>query len=692
MQDKGAPIEFTELLTAFKEKKGWSWERFAHEINEIQGGSKGVTGPTLFRYAKGSSRPRNEMLKQYVLAAIDQLDAPHGSVLPQPDERSLTPKEDLSASKRGTYYQDFYQRSPVMMHSVGQDGRLLSVNQFWLDKMGYEWHEVIGRRSTDFLTAESRQLVQDLYWPEFMRVGEVTDIPLQFVRKDGEVLEVLLSAKTSWDEAEDLDFTFAVLVDVTGIKRESIELQAWKSLVENAPDFILTIARDGAIMYCNKILPGFSREDVIGKSVYSFVDAKYSEQYKQAIERAFLTGESHVIQVLGQGANLEPAWYEAHIGALEHNGKIIAATIISSDITDRKQSERHFRMLFEQNISGVFRSSLDGRLLDCNDAFAEILGYESRSALIDGPVHDFYHDPQDRDSYINELLRSGSVKNFEIRHKKRDGSAVWVLANSSLVQGEDGQDSVILGTLLDVTGKKQLEERLLQQNEYLIALHDTALGVISHMALDELLEAIITRAGSLVGSLNGFIYLTDSTSDEMSVDYAVGELRQFIGATTRLGEGLAGRVWHTGRAMVIDDYHNWDGRLDVRDYDNFKSIIGVPLKSGHRVIGVLGLVHLNEKLKFGQPEIAILTQFAELASIALDNVRLYEQLQAQLEQGNEAIQNLKADVEVSLTAIALESEKILSQPNDAEAALSHSKSINERAQTALQSLHRLPTD
>ena len=85
--------------------------------------------------------------------------------------------------------------APVMMHSIGKDGRLIKVNRRWLASLGYGREEAVGRQSVDFLSKESRirAIVDTL--PLFWRVGSAHSIGYQFVRKDGQVLNLLLDAE-----------------------------------------------------------------------------------------------------------------------------------------------------------------------------------------------------------------------------------------------------------------------------------------------------------------------------------------------------------------------------------------------------------------------------------------------------------------------------------------------------------------
>lgn len=131
-------------------------------------------------------------------------------------------------------YRSLYNNTPVMMHSINQVGELVSVNDHWLRTLGYERDEVLGRRSTDFLTDVSRRYARDTVLPSFFKEGSVTDIEYQMVKKDGQVIDVLLSAVTDRSQQQASMVSLAFIVDVTERKhaeqaRDRLEAQLRQS-------------------------------------------------------------------------------------------------------------------------------------------------------------------------------------------------------------------------------------------------------------------------------------------------------------------------------------------------------------------------------------------------------------------------------------------------------------------------------
>jgi signal transduction histidine kinase/HAMP domain-containing protein/ActR/RegA family two-component response regulator len=167
-------------------------------------------------------------------------------------------------------------------------------------------------------------------------------------------------------------------------------------------------------------------------------------------------------------------------------------------------------------------------------------------------------------------------------------------------------------------------EELRIQNAELGALHETTLGVMHRLDVAGLLKELLQRAGDLLGAGHGYIYVRQPGAEEIEQRVAIGVFEDGLGNTMALGEGLAGRVWATGEPLVIDDYDNWDGRVETVAAGEIRAVVAVPLAYGDDVIGALGLAHDRADARtFEQPEVDRLQRFAQLASIALDNARLY---------------------------------------------------------------------
>jgi signal transduction histidine kinase/DNA-binding response OmpR family regulator len=203
---------------------------------------------------------------------------------------------------------------------------------------------------------------------------------------------------------------------------------------------------------------------------------------------------------------------------------------------------------------------------------------------------------------------------------------------------------------------KSADKTLSRQNEYLAALHETTLGLIGRLELGDLLEDIVTRAGALVGTSNGFVYLYDPEAGQLEMQVGLGAHSSNVGFHIKPGEGLAGKVYERGEPMVVETYSSWEGRHPDPRFDEIHWMVGVPLKSHDDIAGVLGLSYFRTGKGFNEEEVSTLCRFAELASVALDNARLYTRLNKELAERKRAEEDLREAKEAADAASRAKSE------------------------------------
>ncbi|HDQ73248.1 MAG TPA: PAS domain S-box protein, partial [Chloroflexi bacterium] len=284
-----------------------------------------------------------------------------------------------------------------------------------------------------------------------------------------------------------------------------------------------------------------------------------------------------------------------------------------------------FRAVLDTIEYGVLLLDADLRTRAVNRTFKEMWGFPddfiARSPTMAELVNynrdtGVYDVPDDGwDAYVEqrvEAARQGEIAPTTFR--RGDGRT---LRYQAMVLPNNGR----MLTYFDITD-------LVRQSEYLAGLHETTLGLISRLDLNDLLEALVRRAGQLLDTPNGFIYLADSDGTALECRVGVGIFSDLIGARIGAGEGLSGKIWQTGQPMIVDDYDAWPGRSINFERGLIGAIMGAPLKSGAQSVGVIGIAYDSASdRQFGDEEVELLNRFAELASIALDNARLYQEAQ-----------------------------------------------------------------
>jgi PAS domain S-box-containing protein len=134
-------------------------------------------------------------------------------------------RAELEARHSAEDYRFLYQKTPVMLHSTDREGRMIDVGDYWLDQTGYRRDEVLGRKSSEFLTPESRRYNEEVARPVLVEKGGVRFVPLQLQRKDGSVMEILVSSLAQRDQAGNFLRSLAVSFDVTDWRRAEAQLR-----------------------------------------------------------------------------------------------------------------------------------------------------------------------------------------------------------------------------------------------------------------------------------------------------------------------------------------------------------------------------------------------------------------------------------------------------------------------------------
>jgi PAS domain S-box-containing protein len=130
-----------------------------------------------------------------------------------------------------------------------------------------------------------------------------------------------------------------------------------------------------------------------------------------------------------------------------------AALRLSHQFREHEASEERYRSLFENNVAGVFRTTLDGRILDCNQAFVDVLGYGSREEIMERRAGDLYAQPQHRDILLQSLQKERAMKNVRLPLKRKDGSALAGVVNIGFVPAPPGGEVQLIGTVVEERAK-----------------------------------------------------------------------------------------------------------------------------------------------------------------------------------------------------------------------------------------------
>lgn len=329
-----------------------------------------------------------------------------------------------------------------------------------------------------------------------------------------------------------------------------------------------------------------------------------------------------------------------------------------------------YRDIMEQARDIILVVSNDGKIIDANQAAVHAYGY-SIDELQRLYVRDLRSSEtrMEVDAQLKIAQQEGIL--FRTVHLKRTGEAFPVEVGSRRVhtaQGElvvsivrniaatvaieaafqDKEDRLqFLHQELTVAHEELLaseeelrqqldelltkEEAIRAQNIILKSLHDTARGLMHRHDPEDLLQRIVAGATELVGTPHGFIYRLDVKKNVFCRSHGLGIYEKDLGREIPIERGVVGTVYQTGEPVIVNEYPAWrKQQSESAQFEELNAVLQIPLKSEGQVFGTIGLAYCDKNKIFGRDEVEILSRFAELASIALDNAILVDSFKNEL--------------------------------------------------------------
>lgn len=143
-----------------------------------------------------------------------------------------------------------------------------------------------------------------------------------------------------------------------------------------------------------------------------------------------------------------------------------------------RRNEDRYLLLFDLNQAGIYRSTINGVLTECNERFAKILGYDSVDEIMQIPTTELYFTEGNREEFIKNLRKKGVLSNSELLMKSKQGTPVWILENVMLIEDDNPEHSIIQGTCTDITHRKEIEKALKESEARYRMLVENALDGI----------------------------------------------------------------------------------------------------------------------------------------------------------------------------------------------------------------------
>jgi formate hydrogenlyase transcriptional activator len=285
----------------------------------------------------------------------------------------------------------------------------------------------------------------------------------------------------------------AISRDVSERKKVVAALRAsedqYRDLFDHSEDLVCTHDLNGRLLLVNPAsacLLGYEVDEFLKIPMRDLIVPEYRVLFDDYLARMNTNGaDKGLMCVMARSGEIRTWEYNNTLRAEGVATPIVRG--IAHDVTEKRRaelgllkSEQRYRLLFEKNLAGVATCSLNGELLDCNDAWARMLGYDGAVEVRGRRVTEFYYNAADRAPLLERLRQENVLLNQEMQLRRKDGSAAWVLFNAAVLEGGDDGTPAVQATVIDISERRQAEEALRRNEErFRVALKDSPITVFS---------------------------------------------------------------------------------------------------------------------------------------------------------------------------------------------------------------------
>ena len=299
-----------------------------------------------------------------------------------------------------------------------------------------------------------------------------------------------------------------------------------------------------------------------------------------------------------------------------------------------------FRGLYEQTHDAVFVIDLNGNYIHANQRAIDLLGY-SIQEIRQLTLRDVSTEYSESQTILTRLLEGEYIPPYERGFHKKDGSRLIGEINAELVRDPQGKPLHIQSVVRDIGQRKQAEEKMRRQNEYLTVLHHVTLDLLNRRNRDDLLQSIINRASEIIDA--PYVEILFKEGDEMVTHACTENIAFMLGDRGKRGEAsLVWKAHDTRQVATIEDYSTYPLRRDVYDSSPTSAVACFPILVGNECVGVLDLSRIERNHPFTAEELQQGTLFAQLVALLLDNVNLHEGAAHEIERRKQTEDSLQA--------------------------------------------------
>lgn len=370
-----------------------------------------------------------------------------------PPKVNRTSRIKRSPQEASDYARSLIEASLDPLVTISATGKITDVNEATIKVTGVSRDKLIGTDFSNYFTEPDK--AREGYQQVFEK-GSVIDYPLTIRHKNTELTDVLYNASVYKDDKGSVLGVFAAARDVTEQKQAS---QYARSLIEASLDPLVTISPEGKITDVNEAtirVTGYPRENLIGTdfSNYFTEPNKAREGYQQVFAKGSVI--DYPLTIRHKDENLTDVLYNASVYK-DDKGNVLGVFAAARDVTEQKQASQYARSLIEASLDPLVTISPEGKITDVNEATIRVTGL-SREKLIGTDFSNYFTEPDKAREGYQQVFEKGSVIDYPLTIRHKDGKLIDVLYNASVYKDDKGNVLGVFAAARDVTEQKQASQ------------------------------------------------------------------------------------------------------------------------------------------------------------------------------------------------------------------------------------------
>lgn len=368
------------------------------------------------------------------------------------------------------------------------------INKKGCEILGYKKQDIIGRNWFDnFIPKGLQSEIKKIF--SQMITGKIE--PLEFfenpvLSKKGKEHIISWHNTILYDDSGQITGTMSSGRDITEIKIAETKIQIEKAyldqLFENAQEAIILSKNDGSIIRANKdfySLFGYSPEEVIGKNIDKLITLNEHFESASTITQNVAAGKNIAIETKRRKKDGNLVDVSILAAPIIIEGKKVAVYGIYRDISERKNienalklNEEKFKTLYENVPTGMYLTSIDGKILEANPALIKMLGFKSFEELskINLEENGFAKN-YTRKNFLNAIEKDGEIRGFETKWLRKDKKEIQVKENAKALRNKEGKIISFQGSVEDITDIKKANDLIKQSEEKYRSIFESFLDV-----------------------------------------------------------------------------------------------------------------------------------------------------------------------------------------------------------------------